>query len=573
MTLTTSRPQPGPRAKRSRRGIFDAVAAAVSWMTVAVILVPLVLVVLQLLDGQGESGPVIAAFSLPGLAQTLGNTVVVIVASTVIAVVAACVLAWLNERTNARVGFITDILPVIPMLVPSIAGAIGWVLLASPTAGFINVALRGLGDAVGIPLPGIDIFSWPGLIFVYSIYMVPQVYLTVAAALRNVDPALEEAARSSGAGLGRTLRTVTLPAVKPAIISGSLLALVYGIALFSVPLIIGTQARIDVLTVEIVRLLAFTFPPRIGEALTLSLMVALVLSLVWGLNARIARKGHFATVGGRATARRLVTFGPVARMLSRALMIGYLLVVSVLPLLALIVVSLQGFWSGRVFTVFTTDNYEDIFRPGSETLEGLANSVMLGIAAATLAMIIAVMVWYRVSGKGSSTGRFIDGITKLPGTLSHMVVAVALLAVLGGPPLSLSGTLLILMVAYVVLYMPQASISAQSAGQMIGRDLSEASWVSGAGRGKTVRAIVLPLARTGLVSGWVFVFILVAGDITASALLASPGSPVVGFLIMTLFQNGSYPLLAALGAVISLASSLVVLTVLGITNRRRAFER
>jgi iron(III) transport system permease protein len=538
-----------------------------SWIAVLLILVPLVVVFVRLFSDESYHGSLGRVFALPGLGRTLLNTVAVIGASTVLAVVVACLLAWLNERTNARLGFLTDVLPVMPMLVPSIAGAIGWVLLAAPTAGFINVVLR------SVHLPVVDIFSWPGLIFVYTIYLVPQVYLTVAAALRTLDPGLEEAARISGAGPFRTLRTVTLPAVKPAVLSGALLALVYGIALFSVPLIIGTQARIDILTVQVVRMLAFTFPPRIGEALILSLLVAVVLALLWWVNARIVRRGHFATIGGRHSARPTIVLRPVSLVIGRIVLLGFVLLAAVLPLLALVLVSFQGFWSGKFVTVFTVRNYRTVFGAGSQTLNGLVNSLVLGLVAATVTILLAVLIWYRVTGPGAHRGgRFIDGVTKLPGALSHMVIGVALLAVLGGPPLGLSGTLTLLIVAYVVLYLPQASVSAQSANQMVGGELSEASWVSGRGRGATVRKIVLPLARSGLISGWTFVFVLVAGDITASSLLASPSNPVVGFVITTLFQNGTYPLLAALGAVISVVSSVVVLTALSLANRRRRYR-
>lgn len=215
-----------------------------------------------------------------------------------------------------------------------------------------------------------------------------------------------------------------------------------------------------------------------------------------------------------------------------------------------------------------------MFAANSQTLNGLVNSLVLGVVTATVAILLAVLVWYRVSGPGARRGGgFIDGVTKLPGALSHMVIGVALLAVLGGPPLGLSGTLTLLIIAYIVLYLPQASVSAQSASQLVGGELSEASRVSGRGPGATVRKIVLPLARPGLISGWTFVFVLVAGDITASALLASPSNPVVGFVITTLFQNGTYPLLAALGAVISLVSSVVVLTALSFAGRRRPRRR
>lgn len=564
--------QPTPTSYR-KPSWFERVSGLVTWIVAVVILVPLTVVIVRLVGDPQYSGAFGRAFALPGLGRTILNTCIVIAASTVAAVFIACVLAWLNERTNARLGFLTDVLPVLTMMVPSIAGAIGWVLLASPTAGFINVAIRALGNAIGWDLPTFSIFSWPGLVFVYAIYMVPQVYLIVAAALRNIDPSLEEAARISGSGPWRTLRTVTFPAVKPAIISGALLALVYGLALFSVPLIIGTQARVDVLSVQVVRLLAFTFPPRLGEALILSLLVAIVLALVWWANSRVSRRGHFATIGGKPGAGRVVSLGPITRLLARVLMLMYLLVASVLPLLALILVSLQGFWSGKFTTALTWRNYEQVFEDGSPTVRGLANSVSLGVLTATLSMGLAVLIWYRVSFGGKRSASFLDGTSKLPGTLSHMVIAVALLGVFAGPPLNLSGTLTLLIIAYVVLYLPQATVSAQSAQQMVGRDLSEASRVSGRGPGATVRRIVLPLSRSGLVAGWTFVFVLVVGDITASALLASPSSPVVGFVIMTLFQNGTYPLLAAVGTVITLASSAVVLTALALAGRRRRHER
>lgn len=559
-----------PRVGNGARAPFDRIVSVVAWAVALVILLPLAGIVLRLIgaDYLQSAG---AAFTLPGLPRVLLNTVLVIGASTLFAVVVGCALAWLNEATNARMGWMTDVLPVVPLLVPSIAGAIGWVLLASPTAGFINVAGAWITDVSGIPVPTLSIFSWPGLIFVYMLYMVPQVYLTVSAALRNIDPAIEEAARVSGSGRLRTLRTVTFPAVRPAILSGALLALVYGVALFSVPLIIGTQARIEVLTVQIVRLLTFTFPPRLGEAVTLSLLVAVTLGIVWFVNARLARRGNFATIGGKSSGQNRVELSRPVQFAARAVMLAYLVVSAVLPLAALVLVSLQPFWSGDFFVPLTFENYGEVFEAGAQTVEGLRNSVLLAVVAATVAMVLAVLIAYRIADPRYRVfGRFIDATTKLPGTLSHVVVAVALLASLAGPPFGLSGTLVLLLLAYVILYMPQATVSAQSANQVVGRELFEASLVSGRGPGGTLRRVVLPLTRSGLAAGWAFVFVLVVGDITASAILASPSSPVIGFVILTLFQNGTYPLLAALGAVISAVSSVIVLTTLVIAGRRGA---
>lgn len=493
----------------------------------------------------------------PGLWPMLANTFGVLAVSTVLAVLIAALFAWYSERTTARAGWLAGVLPVVSLLVPSIAGAIGWVLLLSPRAGFVNIALADLG------LPVLNVFTLPGLVFVYTLYLVPQVYLPVSAALAELDPALEEAARTSGYGPWRTLWKVTLPVVRPAILSGALLALVYGIALFSVPLIIGTQARIDILSVRIVRLLTVEFPPRLPEAIVLSVVVLLVLGVAWAVNARVLRQGRYATIGGRSAGTRPVRLGRAAVGSARVFMALYLLVACVLPFGALVLVSLQGFWSGRFAGTLSVDNYADLFAAGGATAAGLRNSVLLGVACALIGIAVAVLLAWRIA-RGGLWGRVLDASTKLPGALSHVVVAVALVAALAGPPLSLGGSLLLLVLAYLVLYLPQATLSAQSAFAMVGRDLTEASLVSGVGPAGTLRRISVPLMSRGLVAGWVFLFVLVVGDITASAILASTRSPVVGFVILGLFQNGTYPVLAALGAVITVVSSAIVLGALAL---------
>ena len=113
------------------------------------------------------------------------------------------VLAWVNERTDARMGVVTAALPLIPFLLPPIAGSTAWVLLLSPGAGFLNVWLRDVLGLFGIDetTGPLNIYSFSGLILVYTIYQVPYAFLLITAGLRNVDPALEEASRVSGAGL------------------------------------------------------------------------------------------------------------------------------------------------------------------------------------------------------------------------------------------------------------------------------------------------------------------------------------------------------------------------------------
>jgi iron(III) transport system permease protein len=161
----------------------------------------------------------------------------------------------------------------------------------------------------------------------------------------------------------------------------------------------------------------------------------------------------------------------------------------------------------------------------------------------------------------------LDAVIKLPAAISSMVVAVGFILAFSGPPFNLNGTLLILLLAYVVIYLPQASVAADAASSQIGRELHEASRVSGAGTGRTFRRVSLPLMMPGLAAGWALLFVRMVGDLTASAMLAGNANPVVGFRILDIFQNGSYALLAALATVLTGINLLIVLAVMVVSRR------
>ncbi|MBW0101012.1 iron ABC transporter permease [Pseudonocardia sp. KRD291] len=534
---------------------------------VALVLGPPMVMVAGLGSGVGQA--VSAAVALPGLGTMLLNTVIALVISTGCAVVLGCLFAWLDERTDAHLGWVSRILPVVPLLVPPIAGAIGWALLASPNAGFLNGAIRAAAGLVGIEITSgpLDVFSWPGLVFVYTLYLVPHVYLTVAAALRNLDPAMEEAARVGGAGPARVLRTVTLPSVRPAILGGALLAGVFGLALYSVPVILGTQARIEVLAVTVVRLLTAEFPPRTDVAIVLGLVLFLAVTALYLAQVAVLRRSRFATISGRAARGTRLRLGRW-RAPSRALLLGYLLVTAVLPFLGLLVVSLQPFWSANIrFSALQLDAFSEVLVGRRLTRDALVNSVLLGLVAATAAVLGAAVIAYAARTYLRGTLRtLVNGITKLPGTMSHIVVALAFVAALAGPPFGLAGTVMLLFLAYVVLYLPQASVSAESALAQVGDPLAEASRVCGAPPGRTFRRVVLPLMTPGLAAGWALVFVLVSGDITASVMLAGTTNPVVGSVTLDLWTNGTYPQLAALSVVVTAVSAAVVLVSMRLTR-------
>ncbi len=567
------RPLALPRL-RPRPSRFTIVAGALGIGTAILILYPLVVMFADFLfeDGRLDLSAFSEAWNQSGTVKMLINTAVVVSVSTGLAVVIGSVFAWLNERTDARIGWLSDTLPIIPLMIPPLVGTIGWILLATPGPGFLNGLLRELADLVGLSHGAtgpLDIYSWYGLIFLYVLYLVPQVYLTVAAALRNLDGALEEASRANGAGPLRTLVRVTLPAVRPSIGAGALLALLIAVAMFSVPILIGTAARIDVLTVRIVQLMTNSVPAKVNVAVVWGLLMMIVVGTAWLLQARMLRAGRHATVGsGRSSTTSRVRLGRW-RWAARVSMVVYMLATSILPLVAVIIVSLQPFWTQAIRPeLLSFDSYSTLLFEQELTRASFRNSLMLGIGGATLAMALAAVSAFFISRSGGGiVGRLVDGATKLPGAFSQVVIAVALIAAFAGPPFALSGSLMLLLVAYLIFYMPQATITAGSALAQVDRSLSEASLVSGASEGRTFRKVVVPLTLPGLAAGWVFVFVLMAGDVTGSVMLATTSTPVVGYTMLDLFINGTYPLVAAMGAAISVVTSVVVLAALYLTRR------
>lgn len=522
-----------------------------------------------MVDGVPSFHGALSVLKEPWLPRVLLNTGIVIGASTAVALVVGSAMAWLNERTDANLGVIGLVLPVIPLLMPGVALSIGWAFLGAPRVGFVNgilaqIPLLGSG---GLNL-GINIYSWAGLVWVYSLHGVPYVYLVVSASLRNLDPSLEEASRISGAGLWRTLLRVSLPAIRPALLASALLVIISGFALFSIPTIIATTAEIDILAVRIVRLLRNDFPPRLDQAVVLGLIMLSVIALAWYAQRRVSAGGHFVTLGGRAGGASRMSMGRW-RLPAQGLMIAYLACASLIPLLSLTLVALQPYWTPSVeWSQLGIANFRAVLFEERMTAAAFRNSLLLSVSGATIAMGIAAVAAIYVAQTSGWLSRAVDAVMKAPATISSLVLSVGFLVTFSGAPFFLAGTLTLLLLAYIVIHIPPGSIAAGAAATQVGATLREASYVAGAGEGRTVRRIVLPLMLPGLAAGWAMVFVHMMGDLSASALLAGMKNPVIGFAILEIWEMGSFGLLAAFSTIMCLVITLVVLLMLWLVPGR-----
>lgn len=550
---------------------YGVVTALVVTCMALLIAVPMLRMIARafVADGVLNVQAALSVFQAPWLPGVLWNTFCAIGASTLIALAIGATMAWLNERTDANLGIIGLILPVIPLLMPGIALAIGWAFIGAPRVGFLNGWLASLPwvgpDGLGL---SINIYSWAGLIWVYSLHGVPYVYLVVSAALRNIDPSLEEASRISGAGLWRTLRRVSLPSIKPALLASALLTIISGFALFSIPTIIATTAEIDILAVRMVRLLRNDFPPRMDHAVVLGLIMLTVIGLTWYAQRRVSAGGHFVTLGGRATGGARIPLGRWRRP-AQGVMIAYLACASLIPLFALTLVALQPYWTPQVdWSQLTLANFKTVLVEDRLTAAAFRNSLLLSTLGASIGLAVAAVSALYVAQSNGMLSRIVDAVMKAPATISSLVLSVGFLVTFSGAPFFLAGTLTLLLLAYIVVHMPPGAIAASAAAAQVGVELREASQVSGASEGRTVRKVMLPLMLPGLAAGWTMVFVHMMGDLSASALLAGLKNPVIGFAILEIWEMGSFGVLAAFSTIMCLVITCVVLLMLWVTRLR-----
>jgi iron(III) transport system permease protein len=483
------------------------------------------------------------AYSTYELGSMLRNSLWFALGSTLVAVSLGTVLAYLVVRTDVPWKPLLFAAALVPLVIPGILYSIAWIWLASPRSGALNSFLE--------PVFGpetIDIFNLWGMIAVEGLHLAPLVFLLMAAAFRSLDPALEESARASGAGIATTFRRVTLPLVWPALSASILIISVRALEAFEVPALIGLPDGTWVFTSRIWRSLS-EYPPNFGQAGAYSFTLLALTGVGVLLHFRFSRRSRsYETVTGRGFRPGLMPLGRWRWPLTGAVAL-YLVIAALLPMLVLLYVSTQRFYSAPSLdglSAMTLDQYAATL-DDEQTLRAFKNSLILGVGSATAVVIcMALAAWIVV--RTNIRGRWlIDALAFLPIAVPGLVLGVALLFVYLRLPIPVYGTLWILFIAYFTRYMPYGMRTASISMIQIGRELEESAQASGASWLQTFRRVIVPLLLPGLLAGWIYILIVSLRELSSSILLYSPGDEVLAIAIFEQYQNGSFPELAALG--------------------------
>jgi iron(III) transport system permease protein len=489
----------------------------------------------------------VAVLGNPNVQLALLNSLIACGGGTALAVVIGLGFSWIVVRTNTPwKGFIAAV-SMIPLFVPPLVAAVAWSILASPKSGLLNTLL----NSVGIDWR-FNVYSMSGMIVIFGVYYAPYVYMFTASALRNMDPALEEAAEISGATPLSSLLTVTFPLIAPAIISGALLSFIVMLGIYGIPAVLGTPGDIPVLTTYIFKLTAWS-PPLYSTAAAVAIILMVVTGFLVWLQNRVVSSRSYITVAGKAFRPAVMNLGRW-RYFTLGLAIVYLLIVVVLPTLALIVAAFRKFMFIRtVSNLFDAKQYslmhfERLF-DNPLALRSIVNTIEVGFITAIVGGVLAFAIGYTVHRTRLGGRKSIDVISTLPIAIPGLVIGVAYLWAWIGLPGGLYGTIWILALAFIARFMPDTIKALSTSLLQIHRELEEAAWICGTGILGTIRKIVLPLARPGVIAAMTLLFILAIRELGSSLFLYTSQTMVMAVLLLDYYEGGNVGITAAFSLV------------------------
>jgi iron(III) transport system permease protein len=502
------------------------------------------------------------AFRDEALRKALWNTLVLAFWVGLASIAVGAPLAWLTARTNVPGKRLIRALVMASFVTPPFLGAFAWVMLAGPNAGALNTFWRWV---TGTDAPLFNIFTMSGLVFVVTAYTFPYVYIMLANTLAPIASDLEDAAAIHGAGRIAAALTITMPLVLPAIVSGFILAVLQALALFGSPAILALPAGFHTITTQVWSF--FQFPPKIELAAAVSIPLLLATALLLILQRRLLGRRGYASVGGKGGQRRTIQLG-VWRYPALMLVLAVMACAIFLPYGVLLKAAFAKAWAQPLaWDNLTLANFRFTLFEYSATQGAIVNTLELGVVTATVGAVLVALLSYVTNRRLVIGHQVIAFLALAPVVIPGVVLAVALFIAYTRPPFVLYGTLAILFIAYLTKEMPVGYAQSDATFRGIPADLEEAGRILGAGRLRVLWDVTAPLARSGIIAAWCFIFIGVIRELSASIILFTPNTRVMSVVIFDLKEEGQFGAIAVLGLV------MLVLTFATVTLVQAALGR
>lgn len=447
--------------------------------------------------------------SQPRTLEILGNTLGLAIAVTAASALIAVPLAWLTTCTDLPGKRFWAVIAALPLVVPSYVAAYLFASILTP---------KGLLQQILYPIFGIErlpnFYGFPGAFIVLTLVSYPFVFLTVRSALKNMDPALVEAARSLGLSPWRAFWRVTLPYLRPSIAAGSLLVMLYTLRDFGAV----TMLQYSTFTRIIYnRYLGY----KLDMAAAMALVLVVVTAVILILEQRSRGKAQYARVSiGVARAQTPVKLGRW-----RWLGLGLTGLLSFWALLVPAFGLAYWFWRGlnQDWAVKSLGAAQTNVDSLLLLVEPAWHSLSASLLGAALAMLLALPIAILVVRRPGRLSRLFEQLSYASFALPGIVVALAYVFFGTNYAASLYQTLPMLLIAYVILFIPQAVGAQRSSLLQVSSTLEEAAQSLGKRPSTIFRRITLPLVKPGMLAGAALVFLTCMKELPATLILSPLG--------------------------------------------------
>jgi iron(III) transport system permease protein len=471
----------------------------------------------------------VKAFTTQGIVSAMSNTFSLAITRQSIALLIGSFFAWLIARTDIPMKGFLEFLFWLSFFLPALPETMGWILLLDPKYGLLNQGLIGLG-VVSQPL--FNIYSFWGIIWAHLGGTVSVKVMLLAPAFRNLDAALEESSRISGASGWHTFFHIIIPVMAPAILVTTILGLIRSLEAFEIELLLGTPIGLQVYSTKIHELVTWE-PPQFAPAMALSTLFLGLLLFMVALQRRYIGKRVYTTLTGRGFSVRRTPLGRW-RYPAFALILAFALFITVIPTTLLVMgtfMKLFGFFN--IPEPWTVENWRATLSD-PVLFRSVWNTLAVGLGSGVIGVFFYAFIAYMIV-KTRHRGRWLlDFLSWLPWSIPGILLGMALLWTFLQTKIFLPiyGTVYLLMIAMVIKSMPFGTQMIKSVLLQLGNDLEEASKVCGGTWFDTFRRVVMPLIMPALITVGLVGFISAARDISTVVLLGSGRSRTLSLLML-----------------------------------------
>jgi iron(III) transport system permease protein len=479
--------------------------------------------------------------------DSLLNSIKVTVCVTALALLVAFPLAYLMTMYRIRGSGLAQILILVSMMSPPFIGAYSWILLLGNNGLITNTLTR----VLGFKMP--SIYGFPGILLVLTLQLVPLIFTYLMGAWKTVDVSLLEASESlSCTGVKRAFKVIA-PLLLPTVLAGSLLVFVRAFADFGTPMLIGQGYR----TVPVLIYSSFVgeVGTDVGFAAAVAMIVIVVTLGIFLIQKYLAGRRTFSMTAMRPIEPKRLP--GIRSGLAHAYVYGFL-ALATLPLVVVVVSAFRNTKYGRFVKGYSFANFTKASR---DITDGLRNTLTIGLTALAIIVVAAIAVSYVAVRRRTAFNGVLDTMTMVPYVVPGLVIGIALLVAYNKPPIILSGTATIMVIALVMRRLPYTVRSTSALLYQHSPSVEEASLSLGASKFKTLRRVVVPMLAPGILSGAILSWVTIITELSCTLFLYTTSTRTLSLAIYATVVRGQLGTAAAISVVL-MAMTLTSLALL-----------